>query len=311
MSQETFPVANVRGREVPYDPEQLRRIQEHPCFSEKACHTFGRMHLAVAPKCNIQCKYCVRDFDCVNESRPGVTSKVLTPEEALSRVDEVLEKYHYIKVVAVAGPGEPMANEETFETFRLVGQKYPNMILCVSTNGLLLPDKIQELDRLGVCNITVTMNAIDPEIGKEIYDYVTYKGKRYEGLEAATLLRDQQLKGIAEAVRLKKIVKVNTVLIPGINDKHVFDIARKIKEMGVFIHNVMPLIPQYKFAHITPPTPEEKRAIQAELGKIIKQMRHCRQCRSDAIGRLGCDVQQEFESRRQEQAGEEQKTKEP
>ncbi|NPV62226.1 MAG: nitrogenase cofactor biosynthesis protein NifB [Methanotrichaceae archaeon] len=309
MSQETFPVANVRGREVPYDPEQLRRIQEHPCFSEKACHTFGRMHLAVAPKCNIQCKYCVRDFDCVNESRPGVTSKVLKPEEALARVDEVLEKYHYIKVVAVAGPGEPLANEETFETFSLVGQKYPNMILCVSTNGLLLPDRIQDLDRLGVGNITVTMNAVDPEIGKEIYDYVTYKGKRYEGLEAATLLRDQQLKGIAEAVRLKKIVKVNTVLIPGINDKHVFDIARKIKEMGVFIHNVMPLIPQYKFAHITPPTPEEKRAIQAELGKIIKQMRHCRQCRSDAIGRLGCDVQQEFESRGREQAGEDRKAK--
>jgi len=103
-------------------------------------------------------------------------------------------------------------------------------------------------------------------------------------------------------VRLKKIVKVNTVIIPGINDLHIIDIARKIKSMGVFIHNVMPLIPQYKFAHIKPPSPEEKRKIQDELGKIIKQMRHCRQCRSDAIGKLGCDVQQEFESRTKEQA---------
>ena len=68
MSEESYPVANVRGQEVPYDPEQLRRISEHPCFSEKACHSFGRMHLAVAPKCNIQCKYCIRDFDCVNEA---------------------------------------------------------------------------------------------------------------------------------------------------------------------------------------------------------------------------------------------------
>ena len=302
MSEESYPVANVRGQEVPYDPEQLRRISEHPCFSEKACHSFGRMHLAVAPKCNIQCKYCIRDFDCVNESRPGVTSQVLKPKEALERVDQVLEKYHYIKVVAVAGPGEPLANEETFETLRLVGEKYPNIILCISTNGMLLPDKIQELDRLGVCNITVTMNAIDPQIGQHIYDYVTYEGKRYEGLEAATLLRDQQLKGIKEAVRLKKIVKVNTVIIPGINDLHIIDIAHKIKSMGVFIHNVMPLIPQYKFAHIKPPSPEEKRKIQDELGKIIKQMRHCRQGRWDAIGKLGCDVQQEFESRTKEQA---------
>lgn len=294
MSSETLPVANVSGTEVPYDPEQLRRIQQHPCFSEKACHSFGRMHLPVAPRCNIQCKYCIRDFDCVNESRPGVTSKVLSPKEALERVDEVLEKFHYIKVVAVAGPGEPLANEETFETLRLVGEKYPNLILCISTNGLLLPDRIALLDRLGVCNITVTMNAVDPAIGQLIYDYVIYNGKRYEGLEAATLLLDNQLKGIEEALKLKKIVKANTVLIPGINDKHVFDIARRIKEMGVYIHNVMPLIPQYKFAHIKPPTPEQKHAIQAELGKIIKQMKHCRQCRSDAVGRLGCDVQQEL-----------------
>jgi nitrogen fixation protein NifB len=302
MSEKTFLVANVGGRNVPYDAEQLRKIQEHPCFSEKACHAFGRMHLPVAPKCNIQCKYCVRDFDCVNESRPGVTSEILKPQQALERVDEVLKKYHYIKVVAIAGPGEPLANEETFEAFRLVGEKYPNMILCVSTNGLLLPDKIKELDKLGVCNITVTMNAIDPEIGKNIYDYVIYRGEKYEGLEAATLLLNQQMKGIEEAVRLKKIVKINTVLIPGINDKHVFDIARKIKEMGVFIHNVMPLIPQYKFAHINPPTPEEKRKIQEELGSIIKQMKHCRQCRSDAVGRLGCDVQQEFIGKRKEPA---------
>ncbi len=302
MSEESYPVANVRGQEVPYDPEQLRRISEHPCFSEKACHSFGRMHLAVAPKCNIQCKYCIRDFDCVNESRPGVTSQVLKPKEALERVDQVLEKYHYIKVVAVAGPGEPLFNEETFETLRMVGEKYPNIILCLSTNGLLLPDKIQELDRLGVCNITVTLNAIDPQIGQHIYDYVNYEGKRYEGLEAATLLCNQQLKGIEEAVRLKKIVKINTVIIPGINDLHIIDIAHKIKSMGVFIHTVMPLIPQYKFAHIKPPSPEEKRKIQDELGKIIKQMRHCRQCRSDAIGKLGCDVQQEFESRTKEQA---------
>ncbi|MCJ7445108.1 MAG: nitrogenase cofactor biosynthesis protein NifB [Methanotrichaceae archaeon] len=302
MAEKTFPVANVYNKDVPYDPEQLRRIKEHPCFSEKACHAFGRMHLPVAPKCNIQCNYCVRDFDCVNESRPGVTSTVLSPKDALERVDEVLKKYHYIKVVAIAGPGEPLANEETFETFRLVGEKYPNMILCVSTNGLALPDRINELDKLGVCNITVTLNAIDPEIGKQIYEYVIYEGKRYRGLEGATLLLDQQLKGIAAAINLKKIVKVNTVLIPGINDNHVSDIARRLKAMGVFIHNVMPLIPQYKFAHIKPPTPAEKREIQEDLSKIIRQMRHCRQCRSDAIGHLGCDVQQEFESKKKVRA---------
>jgi len=253
------------------------------------------LHLAVAPKCNIQCNYCIRDFDCVNETRPGVTSQVLTPVEALQRVDEVMEKLHYIKVVAVAGPGEPLFNEPTFETFKLVGVKYPKLILCISTNGLLLPDEIDRLDSLGISNVTVTLNAVDPNIGKEIYEYITYEGKKYTGLEAAEILLDHQLRGLEEAAKRKMIVKVNTVLIPTINDDHVMEIAKTVKKLGVYIQNVMPLIPQYRFAHLTPPTPAEKKKVQDELAKVMKQMRHCRQCRSDAIGKLGCDVQQQFE----------------
>ena len=65
-------VADVAGKKVQWDAAQMRKIQEHPCFSEKACHTFGRCHIPVAPKCNIQCNYCIRDFDCVNESRPAL-----------------------------------------------------------------------------------------------------------------------------------------------------------------------------------------------------------------------------------------------
>ena len=90
MSEEEYRTVKIRGRDVPFDPEQMRKISEHPCYSEKACHAFGRCHLPVAPKCNIQCNYCVRDFDCVNESRPGVTSKVLSPEEELKALREEL-----------------------------------------------------------------------------------------------------------------------------------------------------------------------------------------------------------------------------
>ena len=100
------------------DPEHLRKIQSHPCFSKEAMHRFGRIHLSVAPKCNIQCNYCIRDFDCVNESRPGVTSQVLSSIEALERVHDVMDRLDNIRTVGIAGPGEPLANEETFETFR-------------------------------------------------------------------------------------------------------------------------------------------------------------------------------------------------
>jgi len=289
-----YRIARVHDQDVPWDPSQLRQIQEHPCFSANACHAFGRMHLAVAPDCNIQCNYCIREFDCVNESRPGVTSKVLSPEEALERVREVIANFQYIKVIGIAGPGEPLFNEETFETLRLLQEEFPHLIKCLSTNGLLLPEKVDLLNELGVSNITVTMSAVDPDIGEKIYSYVNYGGKRYTGREAAELLLEKQLEGLKRSVELGIITKVNTVLIPTVNDHHIVEVAKKARELGVYLQNIMPLIPQYKFADIVPPTPSEKRAMQDECSKITKQMRHCRQCRADAIGRLGEDIQNEL-----------------
>ena len=290
MSEE-IRIADVAGRKVQWDPSQMRKIQEHPCFSEKACHSFGRCHVPVAPKCNIQCNYCIRDFDCVNESRPGVTTKVLNPDDAMELVKKALDEYGYIKVIGIAGPGEPLANEETFETLRRLNEQYPNVIKCISTNGLLLPDKIDLLQKYDVGNITVTLNAIDPEIGAKIYQFVNYEGKYYTGVEGAKILLSQQLKGIEEAVKRHMIVKINTVYIPGINDKQIPEIAKKVGEMGVYTFNVIPLIAQYKFADIAPPTMEMKRKMQDECAKYIKQMRHCQRCRADAIGKLGEDVQ--------------------
>lgn len=291
MTDEGYREADVGGKKVKWDPEQMRRIQEHPCFSEKACHAFGRCHLPVAPKCNIQCNYCIRDFDCVNESRPGVTTKVLSPDESVAMVRNALEKFPYIKVIGIAGPGEPLANDETLETLRRLHEEFPNVIKCISTNGLMLPEKIDLLQKYDVGNITVTLNAIDPEIGAKIYQFIDYKGKRYTGVEGAKLLLENQLKGIEMAVERNMIVKINTVYIPGINEDHIPEIARKVGEMGVYTFNVIPLIAQYKFADITPPTPAMKRKMQDECSKYVKQMRHCQRCRSDAIGRLGHDVQ--------------------
>jgi nitrogen fixation protein NifB len=291
MSEETYPTASVQGREVPWDPEQLRRIKDHPCFSEKACHAFGRMHLPVAPKCNIQCNYCIRDFDCVNESRPGVTTKVLTPTEAIEMVRKVMAKFTYIKVLGIAGPGEPLANEETFETLRLAKEQFPNLIKCISTNGLLLPAKVDLLEKYDVGNVTVTWNALTPDVGEQIYSWVTWEGKRITGREGAALLLQNQIRGIQEAVKRHMIVKVNCVYIPGVNDMQIPDIAKKASELGVYTFNVIPLIPQYKFASVTPPTPAMKRQMQDECSKYIRQMRHCQRCRADAIGRLGHDIQ--------------------
>src|SRR5271157_4006835 len=94
---------------------------DHPCFSVGARHRTGRIHLPVAPKCNMQCNYCNRDFECVNESRPGVSGAILLPRQAADYLDEVMGRIKDIAVVGIAGPGDPFANPaETLETLRLV-----------------------------------------------------------------------------------------------------------------------------------------------------------------------------------------------
>lgn len=278
-------------------PESLMdSLRTHPCFNEDAHKRFARMHLPVAPNCNIQCNYCNRKFDCCNESRPGVTSEVLSPEEAMEKIAVVKERIPNLSVIAIAGPGDPLANESTLRTIRLVKERYPEMSLCISTNGLRLPEYADELYSSDVRFVTVTMNGVDPEITKEVYDSVIWNGRRYEGREAAEILLENQLKGIDLCVKKGMIVKINIVLIPGINDDHIPEVVKKVKAMGVYIVNILPLIPVEgtKFSHIEAPTSEERKRLLDLCSSDIKMMRHCRQCRADAIGLLGEDRSGEF-----------------
>ena len=127
-------------------PEHIRqKVQDHPCYSEEAHHHFARMHVAVAPACNIQCHYCNRKYDCSNESRPGVVSELLTPDQAVRKVMAVAANIPQMTVLGIAGPGDPLANpERTFDTFRQLSEKAPDIKLCVSTNGLTLPQPLAE-----------------------------------------------------------------------------------------------------------------------------------------------------------------------
>lgn len=275
--------------------KKMEKIQGHPCFGGNH-HKNGRMHLAVAPKCNIKCGYCTRKHDCANESRPGVTSRLLTPAEAIVKVREVMASPitgPMIKVVGIAGPGDPLFNEETFETFRLVGQEFPHLIKCLSTNGLLLPDKMPLLKEIGLHSLTVTLNALDPKIGAKIYSHVFYEGRRYSGEEGAALLLMNQLEGIRQAAELGLTIKINTVLIPGVNDEQIPKISQKVKDLGAFVMNIMPLIPNADFADLLPPTPDHIDSLRKANEKVIGQFAHCKQCRSDAIGLIGENLQLE------------------
>ncbi len=279
-------------------PEEVLQeaLRTHPCYNEAAHREFARMHLPVAPACNIQCNYCDRRYDCCNESRPGVTSEVLSPQAAADKVAYVRERIPALSVIGIAGPGDPLANKATFETMELIRERFPDLTLCLSTNGLMLPGNEQRLFDLGVRFVTVTMNADDPDIGAEVYEYVNFDGRRYTGREGAGILIGRQKEGIGRCVELGMMVKVNIVMIPGVNDAHIPDLVRSVKALGVYIINILPLIPVEgtRFGELRAPTSRERKDLIDRCSVDARMMRHCKQCRADAIGLLGDDRSAEF-----------------
>ncbi len=283
-------------------PENIRqKVQDHPCYSEDAHHHFARMHVAVAPACNIQCHYCNRKYDCANESRPGVVSELLTPDQAVKKVMVVAASIPQMTVLGIAGPGDPLANpERTFETFRQLTAKAPDIKLCVSTNGLSLPDQVEELSKHNIDHVTITINCVDPEIGAKIYPWIFWNNRRIKGKKGAKILIEQQQKGLEMLTEKGILVKVNSVMIPGVNDQHLEEVSKVVKAKGAFLHNVMPLIAEaehgtfYGVMGQRGPTHDELQTLQDTCAGDMNMMRHCRQCRADAVGMLGEDRGDEF-----------------
>ena len=282
--------------------ENLQR--RHPCLGGHSNVTAGRVHLPVSPVCNISCKFCTRAFN-KSEIKPGVSSLVLKPEEAVETVRKAKELCPELTVVGIAGPGDTLANDQALKAFKLVKEEFPDLICCLSTNGFRLADKIEEIAKIGIETLTVTVNAVDPEIEAKINNFVIdERGIKHEGIEGARLLIDKQLEGIRLAAQKGIVVKINSVLVPGINDKHIPEVAKVTSGLGASILNIIPLIPQNEMKDIPAPTCQDLEEVRAEAGKYLEVFRHCQHCRADSLGipGKGKDLHNELYKDRKERA---------
>ena len=260
--------------------EDLQR--SHPCFGGQKNHA-GRIHLPVSPGCNIACRFCDRTINDVEE-RPGVTSKVVKPEECEEILRKALALCPDIKVAGIAGPGDTLASDYALQTFKIVKEKFPGLIKCMSTNGLLLSERADDVIDAGVDSLTVTVNAVDPEIESRLNAYIIYHGKKIEGVEGAEILIKNQLEGIRKIAEAGITIKVNTVLVPEINGSHIEEIAKTVKAAGAKIYNIIPLIPQHELKNCRAPVCAEIDAARTAASKYIDVFRHCQHCRADAVG---------------------------
>ena len=260
--------------------EKLRN--NHPCFAEKPGN-LGRIHLPVSPACNIGCRFCSRVLNDT-EQRPGVTAKVITPEESIAILKKALKICPAIKVAGIAGPGDTLATDTALQTFRLIDKEFPHLLKCMSTNGLVLAEKAEEVIEAKIDSLTVTVNAVDPEIEAKLNKFVVYNGKKYDALEGAKILIENQLNGIRKVAESGITVKVNTVLVPKINGHHIEQIAKTVSSLGASIYNIIPLIPTYELKDEKAPFCFQIEEARKQAEKYMDVFRHCNRCRADAVG---------------------------
>jgi nitrogen fixation protein NifB len=224
-----------------------------------------------------------------------------------------------ISVIGIAGPGDPFANpEETMQTLRLVKEEFPDMLFCLSTNGLDLEPYIDEIAELGVSHVTLTINSLNPDTLAKIYRWVRFNRRVYRGREAGETLLNQQLRAIPLLKAKGITVKINTVVCNGVNTPErdslspkrdslslreaisnddvpeLEALARHVASLGADTMNCIPMYPteNTEFETLGEPDRATMKAIKANISQYIRPMTHCARCRADAAGLLGHDSEE-------------------
>jgi nitrogen fixation protein NifB len=278
------------------EPGKNKNICRHPCFNNYDYHN-AIIHLPVAAECNLSCNYGMHKSCCSGTLNRDAAGTLLTPYEAIERYKEARKKIPNLTVAAIAGPGEPLANfEEVKETLRLLRQSYPETNLCLSTNGLMLPVYATHLISLGVNYITVNLNAINPDTGAKLYNYITYLGHKYTGVEGANILLQNQIAGISYLASRGISVRLNIAVIKGINDQELKDIAYMAKETGCKMINIIQHIPNKDGIVLETETfeKEELNELRRECEKIIPLSYYCKTCSAATVETLNTRLSFDF-----------------
>ena len=160
------------------------------------------LRVSVTDRCNLRCEYCMPDDDYVWLPREDV----LHFEETSALVDVFLSLG--VDKVRLTG-GEPLLRRDAPALVRMLAQKPGLRDLALTTNGVLLADQIDDLHAAGLGRITVSLD--------------TLRRDRFLSLTRFDRL-DNVREGIAAAFRVYRQLKIDTVVIRGVNDDELIDL---------------------------------------------------------------------------------------
>jgi cyclic pyranopterin phosphate synthase len=154
------------------------------------------LRLSVTDRCNLRCEYCMPEDDYVWLPREDV----LHFEEISALVDVFLGLG--VDKIRLTG-GEPLLRRDVAALVRMIAAKPGLKDLALTTNGVLLADQIDALQAAGLGRITVSLDTLHPARFKTL--------TRFDQLDAVHT-------GIAAAHRVFGRLKIDTVVIRGVND---------------------------------------------------------------------------------------------
>ena len=162
------------------------------------------LRISLTDKCNLRCRYCMPEEGVCRRSH----HEMMNEDEAVTAVEVAASLG--IRKIRLTG-GEPLVKKNVLSICRRVAAVEGIQEVCLTTNGILLPELAKELRQAGVNRVNLSLDTLNPEK----YAYITRIGKLEQfrkGLEAAL-----------EAGFDK--VKINAVLIGGFNDDEIEDLA--------------------------------------------------------------------------------------
>ncbi|MDP4182337.1 MAG: radical SAM protein [Bacillota bacterium] len=235
---------------------------------------FEELSLPVAPTCNMMCNFCSKEKDCINNGNsPEYLSRAMTPRQAVNWAIASVRRNNRIKIIRISGPGEPLCNNQTFEVLKRLNYEMPEYIYSISTNGLLLDEKVEELKGLNVQRVNVSVNAVTKEALMKLYSRViTGREIVVNSEEMADRIIRGQFNGIKRCIENGISVKVSTLCFMGINDKELLTIASRCKELGVKSMSLVTFNPRGKLRGLRTPNLMELAGIREELSKVIKRV---------------------------------------
>ncbi|SEM67653.1 GTP 3',8-cyclase MoaA [Lihuaxuella thermophila] len=173
------------------------------------------LRISVTDRCNFRCRYCMPE-EIYSRNYPFLQPDQLLSFDEIARLTRIFSSMG-VKKIRITG-GEPLLRKDLPELIRLLTSIRPVQDISLTTNGVLLKKQAAFLKEAGLNRINVSLD--------------TLKDETFTRLNSRNHRVKQVLEGIDAAAEAGLRVKINMVVIKGINDDEIVSFARYFRGSG-------------------------------------------------------------------------------